>query len=318
LTSVQSSLNFLLIIIMSRLCPTVKDYESLGVIGEGATAIVYAAHSKITKQKYAIKCIRFQYSLNTKKTGNQVFQNEVDILKSLDHPNVAVLKDYFTGPQHHYLVIEFAEGGDLMDDLQKRGRYSEEHARPFVTEIMQAVRYCHDKNIVHRDLKPENILIDKFGSAKLVDFGLSKKIEKPDSLTTRCGTLLYMAPEISDNDSHGKAVDIWSSGIIIFILLSGYHPFQHERKDESRKLIKKGRLYLHPSRWDGVSLEAITLVHEMICVCPKHRITASESLKSPWLGYTEEFFAGKIKSLYPIDKFPGKVGAEMKMLRSIT
>jgi len=287
-----------------------NDYRPLKLIGEGGTATVYAAENNITKQKYAIKCIKFRNK--SEKSSDKVFQNEINILKSIDHPNVAALHEYFTGPQHHFLVMEFAEGGDLLDDLQKRGRYSEEHAKSFAIEIMRAVRYCHDRNIVHRDLKPENILIDKFGCAKLADFGLSKRIQKPNSLTTRCGTLIYMAPEILDHDTYGKAVDIWSSGIIIFIMLAGYHPFAHESQDASREMIRKGKLCLYPSYWDDKSAEAISLIKDMICVCPSQRITANESLKSSWLGSSDQFVAKKVNFLNPFNYFSVKVSMEMK------
>jgi len=286
------------------------DYKPLKLIGEGGTATVYAAENNITKKKYAIKCIKFRNE--TKKYCNKFFQNEVNILKSIDHPNIATLHDYFTGPQHAYLVMEFAEGGDLMDDLQRRGRYSEDHAKPFAIEIMRAVRYCHDRNIVHRDLKPDNIVIDKFGCAKLADFGQSKRIQRPNSLTTHCGTFIYMAPEIRNNCAHGKGVDIWSSGIIIFIMLSGYHPFAHENQDVSREMIQMGSLYLHPSSWDVISAEAIHLVQDMICVCPLQRLTANDALKSSWLGYNEEKLMYKRKSLNPIKYSSQRVSTKIK------
>lgn len=260
-----------------------SDYKPFQLVGEGGAATVYAAMSTSTRKIYALKCIKF----NHKKKQAQQIKNEVDILNSIDHPNVIALHDYFKGPQHHYLVMDYVENGDLMDDLQVHKKYSENFAKKVASDFIKAVDYCHRRGIVHRDLKPENILVNKFGDAKIADFGLAKRIERSTSLHTYCGTLLYMAPEILDGHAYDQSIDVWSAGLIIFIMLSGYHPYQSESDAISKKMIREGNLYYHQSCWKDISTDAINLINDMLCVCPLRRMTANETLKSPWI-YTDQ------------------------------
>lgn len=286
---------------------SLRNYKPLQLIGEGSTAVVYAAMNKSTAKKYAIKCIKFSHY---KKRAQQI-KNEVDILKSIDHPNVIALHDYFKDPQHQYLVMDYVENGDLMDDLQVQKRYSEEFAKNVASDFIQAIDYCHQRGIVHRDLKPENILIDKFGSAKIADFGLAKRIERSDSLNTYCGTLLYMAPEMICGYAYNKSIDVWSAGLIIFIMLGGYHPFQSESDTISKKMIRKGSLYFHPPYWKNKSTEAIDLIQNMVCVCPLQRMTANEALKSSWLHIDQKNNFQQSSSWNPLRCFTEKMASQI-------
>eukprot|EP00587_Corethron_hystrix_P008799 CAMPEP_0113317478 /NCGR_PEP_ID=MMETSP0010_2-20120614/12368_1 /TAXON_ID=216773 ORGANISM="Corethron hystrix, Strain 308" /NCGR_SAMPLE_ID=MMETSP0010_2 /ASSEMBLY_ACC=CAM_ASM_000155 /LENGTH=292 /DNA_ID=CAMNT_0000174463 /DNA_START=30 /DNA_END=908 /DNA_ORIENTATION=- /assembly_acc=CAM_ASM_000155 len=271
-----------------------REYESPEFIASGRAAEVYAARNISNGKTYAIKCIKF----SPKKCQPDLIKNEINILKSINHPNVVALHDNYAGPQHHYLVMEYAENGDLMSDLQVQKRYTEKFARTVTLDLVKALNYCHQRGIVHRDLKPENILIDKLGRVKISDFGMAKRIEKSGRLNTYCGTLIYMAPEILSGAAYDSSIDVWSAGIIIFIMLSGYHPFHGKNDAECEKMIQSGRLYFHPPSWEDISSNAITLVKEMICPCPLQRSTAKEALKSSWLGDKKYSFKKKITSAY--------------------
>eukprot|EP00587_Corethron_hystrix_P013241 CAMPEP_0113315216 /NCGR_PEP_ID=MMETSP0010_2-20120614/10971_1 /TAXON_ID=216773 ORGANISM="Corethron hystrix, Strain 308" /NCGR_SAMPLE_ID=MMETSP0010_2 /ASSEMBLY_ACC=CAM_ASM_000155 /LENGTH=194 /DNA_ID=CAMNT_0000171669 /DNA_START=111 /DNA_END=692 /DNA_ORIENTATION=+ /assembly_acc=CAM_ASM_000155 len=174
-------------------------------LANGSTAVVYEATTHLTEKKYAVKIINHSSCL---KRLNKA-RNEIEILRVLDHPGVSALRECFYDDLNHYLVMDFADGGDLLDDLQKNGRYSEKRAMEVGFELMGGVLHCHDRCVVHRDLKPENILLGKDGSVKIGDFGLSKQITKPNLLSTYCGSSLYMAPEILLGQAYDESVDIW-------------------------------------------------------------------------------------------------------------
>lgn len=167
------------------------------------------------------------------------------------------------------------EGGELFDRIVDKSYYTEREARDLVLLLLEAIKYCHSYGIVHRDLKPENVLLsskDDNASIKLADFGFAKKLDlDSENLTTACGTPGYVAPEILKGSSYGKTVDIWSIGVITFILLCGYPPFHHDNHNALFRLIKAGKFEFSSPYWDHISDEAKDLINQMLVVDPAKR-----------------------------------------------
>ena len=154
---------------------------------------------------------------------------EVDILKSIDHPNIVRIYDFFPEKEKFYVVLEFAAGGELFDRIVEKTYYNEKEARSLSTILLTTIKFCHDKSIVHRDLKPENLLLaskEEDITIKIADFGFAVKSKGPSSLTTQCGTPGYVAPEILLSKPYGKEVDMWSAGVIFYTLVCKKLPFQ--------------------------------------------------------------------------------------------
>eukprot|EP00587_Corethron_hystrix_P012344 CAMPEP_0113306176 /NCGR_PEP_ID=MMETSP0010_2-20120614/5529_1 /TAXON_ID=216773 ORGANISM="Corethron hystrix, Strain 308" /NCGR_SAMPLE_ID=MMETSP0010_2 /ASSEMBLY_ACC=CAM_ASM_000155 /LENGTH=180 /DNA_ID=CAMNT_0000160785 /DNA_START=411 /DNA_END=950 /DNA_ORIENTATION=- /assembly_acc=CAM_ASM_000155 len=180
------------------------------------------------------------------------------------------------------MVMDFMDGGDLLDDLYKKGRYTECRVKQITIGILKGINYCHRNNIVHRDLKPENILLNKSGEVKIADFGWSARIQSPYSLTTNCGTFSYTAPEILRRLPYGKSVDIWSIGVIMFIMLGGYHPFDAPEEAQTNDLIVKGKYEFDEKYWNRISFNAKLLVNDFLTLLPTRRPTACDALQSRW------------------------------------
>ncbi|CAM9242759.1 unnamed protein product, partial [Choristocarpus tenellus] len=176
--------------------------------------------------------------------------------------------------------------GELFDRIVSKVVYNEKEARDLVCTLLEAVKYCHDRGIVHRDLKPENLLLvseDNDALVKVADFGFAQKFMPDIGLTTQCGTPGYVAPEILMRKKYNQAVDMWSVGVITYVLLGGYPPFHDENQTKLFMKIKKGVYVFHPEYWSDISSEAKDLISKMLTVDPKKRITASEALEHPYL-----------------------------------
>jgi len=147
-------------------------------------------------------------------------------LSKLDHPNILKLYEVYTDEKRYYIVTELCKGGELFDEILKKGIFTEKEAAKIIQQILQAVAYFHELNIVHRDLKPENVLIDKElnNTLKIIDFGTSIEVQEHENLTNTHGTSYYIAPEVL-NKKYNKKCDVWSVGVILYILLSGKPPF---------------------------------------------------------------------------------------------
>ena len=269
--------------------PKVTDSYTLGkVIGSGSYSVVRESMHIHSKHRVAIKCIKRS---DLSKDDDAAIQFEVAILQQLKHPNIMTLEEVFLEPEYYYLVTEFISGGELFDRIVQKTFYTEKEARDLVKILLGAIKYCHDQNVVHRDLKPENLLLlsaDDDASIKLADFGFAKTVSKDDAgLATTCGTPGYVAPEILEGASYGKPVDIWSIGIITYILLAGYPPFHDESQSVLFKKIRKGKYYYDSPYWDNVSTDAKEFISKMLVVNPKDRATAGELLEHHWITGTD-------------------------------
>ncbi|KAG5187838.1 calcium/calmodulin-dependent protein kinase type 1D-like protein [Tribonema minus] len=219
----------------------------------------------------------------------QELAREAEMLRAVCHPHVIKLIDIFHGDGRLYLVMELVRGGDLFDRIVDRGRYTEELARQLVIRLLGAVAYLHSIDIVHRDLKPENILLvrrDDDVELKITDFGLAKRSTAGDALKTYCGTPQYFAPEVLKRrhtvlgtGRYGKAADMWSIGVILYVLLSGTHPFHDDTLYEQ---IQDAFCSFQGDEWSGISEAAKDLVCRLITQDPNDRLTADAALHHPF------------------------------------
>ncbi|KAF9197302.1 hypothetical protein BGZ49_002315 [Haplosporangium sp. Z 27] len=258
-------------------------YEVTGrVLGVGTFATVKEIKLKSTGQTFALKII-----LKRLMQGKgSMLNTEIAVLSKVRHPNCVSLLEMFETEDAVYLVTDLAAGGELFDQLLKKGHYTEGDAARLVREILLGVEYLHSMDIVHRDLKPENLLfLDKSENARLLitDFGLSKVLTNGDDvLMTACGTPGYVAPEILEQAGHGKPVDMWSVGIIAYLLLCGYSPFWGEDQSTLFENIIAGNYEYEPEYWKDISPLAKKFIDSLLVKDTESRATATQALSHPW------------------------------------
>ena len=233
------------------------------------------------------------------KEFNKTF-NEVDILKALQHPNIIKLWDVINLGNELYIILEYANGGELFDTVIENCKLDEKQAKLYFYQIVSAVQHMHQNSIVHRDLKLENILLccrdneDIPSLVKVTDFGLSKMVNQETFLKTVCGTKLYVAPEIiranvdefqsEGNEKYNLKVDMWSLGVILYIILTGSSPFDQNCVGKSiEKQICDGDFSFPPSLWASVSFEAKDLVRHLLVVNSQKRYNCDQATNHDWL-----------------------------------
>lgn len=220
----------------------------------------------------------------------QALKIETTILKGSDSPYIIKMYGIYHEPkeQMFYIVTEYVSGGELFERIIQKEYYNENDARKLTYTIAQALKYCHDRGVVHRDLKPENILLlsmEDDNSIKVADFGFAKQYDTStdDALVTSCGTPGYVAPEILNGKKYGTEVDMWSFGVIIYILLSGYPPFHHENQKQLFALIRNAKFQFEDEYWSPISAEAKDLISKLLVVDIKNRLTIDQLLDHPWV-----------------------------------
>jgi len=263
--------------------PTVEDkYDLKDVLGTGAFSQVRLAESKEEPGKmYAIKII----DKKALKGKEDSLENEIRVLRRLVHPNIVQLLEVYEDKTKVYLVMELVTGGELFDRIVEKGSYTEKDAADLIKQVLSAVAYMHDEGVVHRDLKPENLLYyspDEDSKIMISDFGLSK-MEESGLMATACGTPGYVAPEVLAQKPYGKAVDVWSIGVISYILLCGYPPFYDENDANLFAQILKGEFEFDSPYWDDISEEAKDFIRKLMCVEVEKRLTCSTALNHCWI-----------------------------------
>jgi len=208
-------------------------------------------------------------------------------MRQVHHSNIVKLHDVFDSNSKICLVLDLLEGGELFDRIIEQGHFTEKDAALSFSQMCSALAYLHDRRIVHRDLKPENLLFEKKekGSPiKLIDFGLAGNCSA-SPLKTPCGTPNYVAPEILKKMPYGVQVDMWSAGVILYIVLCGFPPFYDENDDMGRlyKQIKSASYDMPSPYWDNISDSAKDLIRKLLVVDPEKRYTANKALQHPWL-----------------------------------
>ncbi|KAJ8405458.1 hypothetical protein AAFF_G00319310 [Aldrovandia affinis] len=262
------------------------EYQLFEELGKGAFSVVRRCLKVLSGQEYAAKII------NTKKLSardHQKLEREARICRLLKHHNIVRLHDSISEEGHHYLIFDLVTGGELFEDIVAREYYSEADASHCIQQILEAVLHCHQMGVVHRDLKPENLLLaskSKGAAVKLADFGLAIEVEGDQQAWFGfAGTPGYLSPEVLRKDPYGKAVDLWACGVILYILLVGYPPFWDEDQHRLYQQIKAGAYDFPSPEWDTVTPEAKDLINKMLTINPAKRISASESLKHPWISH---------------------------------
>eukprot|EP01083_Nonionella_stella_P120967 363057_1 len=292
-------------------------YEIGKEIGIGTYASVYTCYRKTDSREFAVKIINKRYLTDKEISG---LKNEINILKFISHKNIIKLRHIFNESQSILMVLELCEKNDLFDKIStsENSRLSEKESAEIFYELCNALQHIHENGIVHRDLKLENILIAKNGSIKLTDFGLAHftpeissiatnhcklsdfasddstcSISTIDSTTnysyesvlmdTCCGTPYYVAPEVIEMSKYNFKCDMWSMGVILYIMLGGYQPFRGDNLQQMYASIVKGDYNFKSKRWNNISSEAKDLIDCLLNVDPKERYSANQVKNHPWM-----------------------------------
>ncbi|KAL5364551.1 calcium/calmodulin-dependent protein kinase [Aspergillus floccosus] len=257
------------------------QYKFGRTLGAGTYGIVREADC--SSGKVAIKII---LKKNVKGNERMVY-DELEMLQALNHPHIVHFVDWFESKDKFYIVTQLATGGELFDRICEYGKFTEKDASQTIRQVLDAVNYLHVRNIVHRDLKPENLLYltrEPESPLVLADFGIAKMLENPSEvLTSMAGSFGYAAPEVMLKQGHGKAVDMWSLGVITYTLLCGYSPFRSENLSDLIEECRSGRIIFHDRYWRDVSQDAKDFIMTLLQPDPSHRVTSEVALKHPWL-----------------------------------
>ena len=232
----------------------INDFEKLKTVGLGSYGRVRLCKNKKHDKIYVMKILKKNEIIKQKQIDH-VF-SEFNILSVINHPFIVKLMGFnFEDPQYLYFILEYVQGGELFTLLRTKNTFPIEQARFYIAHIITIFEYLHSKNIIYRDLKPENILINKNGYLKLTDFGFAKYLDNEKTYTL-CGTPEYLAPEIILNKGHGKPVDWWTMGILLFEMLVGIDPFSDDDPMKTYKKIIKGKINF-PKEFDKAAKSLI-------------------------------------------------------------
>ena len=265
-----------------------KIYNKTQILGNGAFGEVWLVKHKDLKKNFAMKLIKKR---KNKPSEEKEILNEIEILKNLDHPKILKIIDFFSTKELYYIITEYCPDGELFNEIIKVGKFDEGQSAFIMNQIFKAITYCHSLNIIHRDLKPENIMItdrEKNGclQVKIIDFGTAKMSEKGQSENKYVGSSYYMAPEVIKRKYNEKC-DLWSCGVIMYILLSGRPPFDGNDDNEILENVKIGEYDLKNYPFPTLSEECIDLIKKLLTYEPNKRISAAEALKHPWFKTAE-------------------------------
>ncbi|KAL3505434.1 hypothetical protein ACH5RR_035275 [Cinchona calisaya] len=253
-------------------------------LGRGQFGITYRCTEKASGLLYACKSIS-RRKLRTRKDIEDV-RREISIMQYLSgQPNVVELKGAYEDKKNLHLVMELCSGGELFDRIAAKGNYSEKEAARIGRQIVNVIHVCHFMGVMHRDLKPENFLLVSGADdcpLKAMDFGLSVFIEEGKVYTDFVGSAYYVAPEVLKR-SYGKEIDVWSAGVMVYILLSGFPPFSADSNEGIFDEILVGHIDFQSAPWPSISAAAKYLIRKMLTMDPRKRITAAQALEHPWL-----------------------------------
>ena len=287
-------------------------YEIIREIGSGGFSRCLLVKNKITKVSYACKEL-----LKKSLSDYEGLMREVNLMIKLDHPNIIKLYEYYENDKKIYLIMELCTGGELFDRIVENTengiQFTEKQAANLFRQMMNAINYCHKNGIVHRDLKPENLLYlskDKNSPIKVIDFGMSKRFTPEKFMSEKVGTAYYISPEVLQG-KYDEKCDIWSAGVILYIIICGYPCFNGEDDDEIFAAIQKGKIQFPSPEWDDISEDAKNLIKKMCCP-PDKRLTAEQVLQETWV---KDNAPNSNKTLLPMKKDGFKNYANSNKLR---
>ncbi|XP_075835246.1 putative sperm motility kinase W [Microtus pennsylvanicus] len=267
-----------------------KDFKILTPLGAGSFGEVKLACHIPTKTQVAVKILR--------KKSNSLgkMNSEVKILQTLEHRNIIHFFHVIDTQSRTYIITEYVAGKNLHMFLSEVGCLKEQEARPIFQHVVSAVHFLHQRRIAHRDIKLKNILIDGYGNVKLCDFGLSIHLAKGQILKTVCGSLQYMAPEILARKPYdGLAVDMWSLGVVLYVMVTGQYPYTEKTLDGMLRLITKMKYPI----FDYLSKPCHIIIAKLLTVPTNRRITIFQLVKRPWLGPMKKHTTPTAKDILP-------------------
>lgn len=263
------------------------DLEIRPSLGKGAFGSVWLARDKVSGGHFAVKTLRKDQAELVR------LKEEIEVMKALDHPSICKIYESYQDLQTLYLVMEVCQGGELLKHIQENQcQYTELQIATAITQIFSAVRHLHIWGVVHRDLKPENVLLKtqeplEHNTLKIIDFGLSKHIEDHQQLKGVTGSAPYVAPEVIAQD-YGKPSDLWSCGVILYLLFTGKQPFTGMNDRQVLEKVKKANYPTKGILWDRIPEAAQDLIQKLLVLDPVARLTAEEALNSDWIQHHQE------------------------------
>ena len=286
-----------------------NNYKCIKILGKGSFGTVYLVRHKQLNTYFAMKIIK---KVNNNDNDNdELLMNEINILRKMDHPHIVKINDFYNTCTEYILVTEYCPEGELFYEIKSLAPFNEALAGWYMKQILSAVCYCHKLKIIHRDLKPENILIyqknkNGFNIIKIIDFGTAVFFNKNLIEKSITGSIYYISPEIiSKEKNYTEKCDIWSCGVIMYILLTGQPPFNSSSDAKIAKKILEGKFDMEKYPWPIISDQAKDLVKKLLEIDDKKRISAEEALKHPWFE-SKEVKSENTENLFEV-KNPNKL-----------
>lgn len=265
----------------AEMVPIEDDWVIGKELGKGRFSIVYECVHMRNDKHCAVKVID-KRTIDPEDKG--LLRTEIAVLKLVDHPSIIKMEGIYESKNYIYIVMEMLSGGELFERLIGRPRLTEVEAAKLIKPLLEAVAYLHDLGIVHRDLKPENILCgETLEEVKIADFGLSKMVLPKEKLEGACGTLSYVAPEVLTQQGYGVPADVWSLGVILFLVICGKLPFDGDDQSEIIRKTISAEPMVNPTVWGKLSEDVKSLMLAMLHKNPKKRITARDTLHHPFI-----------------------------------
>ena len=270
--------------VLTRACRTVafeQVYRRVKELGQGRFSQVVEVQNRDTGLHYAVKIINKN---ELKPEEKELLRTEIAILRLVQHPHIIRLEDVFETGATMYIVMELIKGGELFDNIVGRSRFTENEARQLIKPLVDAVAYLHSLGIVHRDIKPENILCgDKVHDVSIADFGLSKLVHPNELMTMPCGTLTYVAPEVLSMQGYHMEADMWSIGVIMYLVVRGRLPYDGDEQQAIVQRILHEPLDFSSGVWAHWSTRGVEFIQKLLEKNPSRRLTARQALQHPWL-----------------------------------